>query len=102
MRPGFYHVKFIVYIYSVIETATAMIEILDYDYPETPKRNKYQRGHINQRPQGYQPKIDYWYGQLNEAIRNLDPEAVEYASQKLAYFVGRQREVMNRLEQLYI
>ena len=92
MRAGFYHVKFIVYIYSVIERATTMIEILDY--PETPKRNKY--------PQGYQPKIDYWYGQLNEAIRNLEPEAVEYASQKLAYFVGRQREVMNRLEQLYI
>jgi hypothetical protein len=68
-----------------------MIEILDW--PETPKRNKY--------PNGYQPKIDYWNHKLVKAIDALDPQAVEYAAGKLAYFVLRQQQVVERMNQLY-
>ena len=55
----------------------------------------------NRYPEGYQPKIDYYNYKLVRAIENLDPEAVKFYAGKLAYFVGRQQQVNQRLEQLY-
>jgi len=70
-----------------------MIEILDYDYPQKPKSNKY--------PNGYQPKIDYWQYKANKAINRLDIEGARFALDKLEYFVGRQALVNQRLSNLY-
>jgi len=70
-----------------------MIEILDYDYPQKPKSNKY--------PNGYQPKIEYWQYKAHKAIDNCDVEAARYALGKLEYFMGRQALVNQRLSNLY-
>jgi len=41
-------------------------------------------------PNGYMPKIEYWQYKMNKAIDNLDQRGIEFASQKLNYFIGRQ------------
>ena len=55
----------------------------------------------NRYPDGYMPKISYWRYKMNKAIENLDPSAIEFAAQRLQYFVNKQAEVNSRLEQLY-
>ena len=45
---------------------------------------------MNRYPDGYMPKIGYWRYKMNKAIENLDQAGIEFASQKLDYFVGRQ------------
>ena len=56
----------------------------------------------NRYPEGYQPKIDYYNYKLVRAIENMDAEAVQFYAGKLAYFVGRQKQlVIKNLEQLY-
>ena len=52
-------------------------------------------------PNGYQPKIEYWTYKMNKAIKNLDPSAIEFASAKLMYFVGRQAQVNERVASVY-
>ena len=44
-------------------------------------------------PNGYTEKIGYWQYKVNKAIENGDVSGVEYATQKLAYFMNRQVEV---------
>ena len=41
-------------------------------------------------PNGYAEKIGYWRYKMNKAIENLDQAGIEFAAQKLDYFVGRQ------------
>ena len=55
----------------------------------------------NRYPDGYMPKISYWQYKMTKAIENLDPSAIEFAAQRLQYFVNKQAEVNSRLEQLY-
>ena len=52
-------------------------------------RNKRYR--INRYPDGYMPKIEYWQYKMNKAIGNLDQAGIEFAAQKLDYFVGRHK-----------
>lgn len=52
-------------------------------------------------PDGYQPKIGYWNYKLNKAINNLDAEGIKFASERLAYFVLREQQRIERLEQAY-
>jgi hypothetical protein len=42
---------------------------------------------------GYWEKLNYWSNTLKEAIERKDMEMVEKASEKLAYFTKRQKEV---------
>lgn len=42
---------------------------------------------------GYQPKINYWRGKLNEAYANGNLEQAIRAEHKLEYFRNRQVEV---------
>ena len=58
-------------------------------------------GRTNRYPNGYEEKIGYWSYKLNKAISNLDVEGIKFAASRLEYFVGRQKEVNERLEQLY-
>ena len=44
-------------------------------------------------PNGYLPKINYWQGKYDEAKSNNDYTQMEYALDKLIYFVQRQRLV---------
>lgn len=55
----------------------------------------------NRYPDGYQPKIGYWNYKLNKAIDNLDAEGIKFAAERLAYFVIRENQRTERLEQLY-
>ena len=41
-------------------------------------------------PQGYIPKIEYYQYKVNKSIQNKDWAAVQYYTEKLSYFVGRQ------------
>ena len=41
-------------------------------------------------PNGYTEKIGYLTYKMNKAIENLDQAGIEFAAQKLDYFVGRQ------------
>ena len=54
-------------------------------------RNKRYR--TNRYPDGYMPKIEYWQYKMNKAIGNLDQDAIEFAAQKLAYFVKRHKQL---------
>jgi dsDNA-binding SOS-regulon protein len=42
---------------------------------------------------GYWDKINYWANTLKEAVNRKDVEMVEKATEKLSYFVTRQKEV---------
>lgn len=44
-------------------------------------------------PNGYQPKIDYWKGQLADAVLTNDDYGQERAKKKLTYFMGKQSEL---------
>jgi hypothetical protein len=37
---------------------------------------------------GYYPKIEYWKGKLDEAVKNKDINGVDYARNKLTYFIN--------------
>jgi len=39
---------------------------------------------------GYIPKIEYYQYKVNKSIQNKDWESVQYYTDKLSYFVGRQ------------
>jgi hypothetical protein len=45
---------------------------------------------VNRYPNGFAEKIGYWSYKMNKAIENLDQAGIEFAAQKLDYFVGRQ------------
>lgn len=51
----------------------------------------------NRYPNGYMPKIEYWQYKMNKAINNLDQAGIEFASQKLDYFVGRQNAIDSKV-----
>ena len=41
-------------------------------------------------PNGYQPKIQYWKGKLDAAVKSGNVGGVKVATQKLNYFMNRQ------------
>lgn len=48
---------------------------------------------------GYQGKINYWTGQLNEEVRNTkvpDIQVIKKCLSKLEYFVGKQLTIENK------
>ena len=45
---------------------------------------------------GYQPKIEYWQYKLNKAIESGNVGGVQYATQRLQYFMNRQHEVYGK------
>ena len=55
----------------------------------------------NRYPDGYMPKISYWQYKMTKAIEDLDPSAIEFAAQRLQYFVGRQNEIHNKVMSCY-
>ena len=55
----------------------------------------------NRYPDGYQPKIEYWDYKLGKAIKNLDASGIKFAAERLAYFVVREQQRIERLEQVY-
>jgi len=70
--------------------------IIIHDYNESPKRK-------NKHANGYMPKIQYHNERLQVALNReiIDLEEVERYASSLNYFVARQKEVYERLEQLY-
>lgn len=55
----------------------------------------------NRYPNGYMPKIEYWQYKMNKAINNLDQAGIEFAAQKLNYFVGRQNAIDSKVMSCY-
>mgnify|MGYP005639600499 CR=1 FL=1 len=45
---------------------------------------------------GYAEKIGYWQYKLNKAIESGNVGGVEYATQRLKYFMNRQHEVYGK------
>ena len=45
---------------------------------------------------GYAEKIGYWRYKLNKAIESGNVGGVQYASQRLQYFMNRQHEVYGK------
>jgi hypothetical protein len=43
-------------------------------------------------PNGYWDKIQYWKGKLDEAVKNKDINGVDYAHNKLTYFINSEWE----------
>lgn len=58
---------------------------------QTPNYNNKDKKH--KYPNGYWDKLSYWNGVLTEAIKNNDSRLALKASDKLRYFVVRQREI---------
>ena len=48
---------------------------------------------VNRYRNGFAEKIGYWSYKMNKAIENLDQEGIEFAAQRLAYFVKRQNQL---------
>ena len=46
----------------------------------------------NRYPDGYLPKIQYWSNTMQEAIGRKDLVQMDRASEKLAYFIKREKE----------
>jgi len=51
------------------------------------KNSKHQRGYL--------PKIEYYQSLMNIAIMELDNNKIQYLSTKLAYFIERQRDLID-------
>jgi hypothetical protein len=51
------------------------------------KNSKHQRGYL--------PKIEYYQSLMNIAIMELDNNRIQYLSTKLAYFIERQRDLID-------
>lgn len=47
-------------------------------------------------PNGYKPKIDYWRGQLVEAVLSRNVLGQDKAKKKLTYFMGKQVELQKK------
>jgi len=43
-------------------------------------------------PNGYIPKIEYWEGKMNIAIKLRDADGISYAADKLVYFVSQHQK----------
>jgi hypothetical protein len=54
------------------------------------KNSKHQRGYL--------PKIEYYQSLMNIAIMELDNNRIQYLSTKLAYFIERQRDLIDMKE----
>lgn len=76
----FFYIKLISYISTVIKDKRYMID-----------RNKRYR--TNRYPNGFMPKIEYWQYKMDKAVKELNPSAIEFAAQRLAYFVNRQNQL---------
>jgi hypothetical protein len=50
------------------------------------KRNYKRREYVN----GYEEKIGYWLYKVNQAVEHGNWEKLEYANQRLVYFLQRQ------------
>tara|TARA_B110000977_G_scaffold24536_1_gene29946 strand:+ start:787 stop:966 length:180 start_codon:yes stop_codon:yes gene_type:complete len=47
---------------------------------------------------GYWPKVEYWTGLLNQALREKDVDGALLCVSKLEYFSGRQKDLEVDLE----
>jgi len=45
---------------------------------------------MNKYPNGYLPKIKYWFEQLDCAMESKDSNKIEKSKESLRYFIGRQ------------
>ena len=65
------------------------------------KFTSYRLDRKNRYPNGYAEKIGYWSYKMNKAIDALDVEGIKYAAARLEYFVGRQNQLIGRIEKIY-
>lgn len=47
---------------------------------------------VSKYPNGYWDKIQYWKGKLDECVNKKDINGVDYAHNKLTYFINREWE----------
>lgn len=49
----------------------------------------------------YSHKIKYWSAEMFLAIEALDTQKIQYVAKKLDYFVGRQKNIVDKYESIY-